>query len=413
MKIPTQGGIRTDTCARSALRHERKLRRKIAKAHAAGRPKETAHWTRRYLESFDARLVATKIASRQLKPHLRPPKAALADIAANLDPWRGSDEPVIVHFKPKAENEHDFRPIMDFRIAHRALQYLIRQVLSAQADLHPNQYALQGGTHAAIGAVMKAMEIGYRWAVETDISDCYPSFDADRIPYLLPLPEEVTNSVIVSSNLNLTPGNIADCIGPVDVAEFPQGIGELFADDIAEARRGIPQGSAASPLVTEILLAPVISQLPECGIAIGYADNILLMARKEADAVSITKALRRALKAHPAGPLRPKKPKVYRPNQSVEFLGYRLKVKAGRCRARPSKRNLAQFKHQFSEGLDRISQTSISTRSRRNRVGHLARFVRSWTAAFSHWDGATARRGKYLGKINAAAASLGIPELED
>ncbi len=145
-------------CVRTASRHERRLRRKIEKAHKAGRKKKVAYLTVQYLRSFDARYVATKIAYRKLKKHRRPPKAKLAEIAANLDPWRGSKERVILHCKPKAENEHDFRPIMNFGIENRALQYLVRNALSAQADLHPNQFAARGGTHAAIGAVMDALE---------------------------------------------------------------------------------------------------------------------------------------------------------------------------------------------------------------------------------------------------------------
>lgn len=395
--------IPATVCVRRAMRHERKLRLKIAKAHAQGSQKQAAHLTRVYLQSFDARYIATLIAYRKLKSHRRPPKALLPEIAASLDPWRGSSEEVVVNFKPKASNEHDFRPIMDFGIENRALQHLVWGALKAQADLHHNQFYTRGGGPAAVHTVMEALAAGHNWVIETDIVNFYPSFDGDRLPGLLPLPKEVTTNVIIASHLNLVPGNILKCFGPDDGSEQTEGVDGPLADALAEARRGIPQGSAVSPLVTEVLLAPVISQLPDSGRAMAYADNIQVMAREENDAVSMTKALWSALEAHPAGPLWPKLVRYSKPNEGFEFLGCAFKVKNGCYTVAPSPKNLAKFGHALHCGLKQVEDPSQSAKMRRNQASQLRRYVRSWTSAFSMWDEAKEFREKKLALIDETA----------
>jgi len=74
MPAPSHKPVAPSTCSSAASRHERKIRRMIAKADASGRPKRTAYWMRRSLASCDARLVAALVAYRKLKPHRRPPR---------------------------------------------------------------------------------------------------------------------------------------------------------------------------------------------------------------------------------------------------------------------------------------------------------------------------------------------------
>jgi len=45
---------------------------------------------------------------------------------------------------------------------------------------------------------------GYAWTVETDLKDCFPSFDGEELYKFLYLPEKVTRSVIMASTLNIT-----------------------------------------------------------------------------------------------------------------------------------------------------------------------------------------------------------------
>src|SRR6266542_2348573 len=105
-----------------------------------------------------------------------------------------------------------------------------------------------------------------------------------------------------SRHLNLVPGNLLDLLGcePGGVHDVlygsshaphfgpAGGLGILGAEVLAEARQGIPQGSAASPLLAEMLLASALRQLPTGGEVFAYLDNFLVMAKSEQDAVSMT-----------------------------------------------------------------------------------------------------------------------------
>ena len=397
---------------RLARKHERKLYQKIKRAHRARKRKRVEHFTRFYLMSFHARYVATVKANRKLKPHRKVPARRLPEIAANLDPWRGSTEKVVVNFKPKKDNEHDFRPIMDFGIENRTLQYLVQAALEAQANIHPHQFAIRGGRSAAGRAVMAALAAGYHWGAEVDIADCYPSFNGDNISDLLPIPKGVTRNVLLSCHLNITLGNVLRWyFGPEDASDEFVGDHGLFAEEFSEARRGIPQGSAASALVTELLLATTIANLPGNGRVVVYADNFLVMAREEGDAVSMTLALRDALRGHPAGPLWPKLVNCFEPAETeFEFLGYVFRRKAGSIDVAPSTKNLAKFEYKFSKSIDRARKSEDSNGKKHRQLRHLRKYVRSWTAAFSLWPEAGTFRNEKMALIDDVVAGLDGPQ---
>ena len=273
------------------------------------------------MRSYDARYLAVREAYRVLDTHRRPGIKTLPEIAQRLNAWEGSGETVLLILKEKPN--HDYRDTKDFGIEHRSLQYLIRPLLQAQAKLHPNQYGLVG-TDKALLRVAGLMTQGYTWARETDLTDCYSSFDGEKVPGLLPLPKKVTQRCLLCSSLNLSLGPNS-IFGPEDYEGqnklvFP----ELFSD----AQRGFPQGSATSALAIEMLLAPVFEQLPKIGEYVGYSDNTLAMAKNKKDVASMNKALWSALEAHPAGHLRPKLTGKFSPGQPIDFLGHRLTWRA-------------------------------------------------------------------------------------
>ena len=279
---------------------------------------------------------------------------------------------------------------------------MAKRVLEALADIHPNQFATKGGTHGAIRAVEKAMEEGFCWTIEVDISNCYLSFDGESIANFLPLPKKVTRGVIMSEYLSLVPGNFAEGLGPVYGPEDEF----FFSQVIADARPGIPQGSAVSPLVTEILLASVFDCLPKGAVVINYADNFLVMARDEKDAVKTTKALGSAICAHPAGLLRPKLVALSKPGEKFTFLGHTLQMTSSGVRIEPSEENDLKFKHELERGLRYLSDGNIPAHKREKKLRELRRYVRSWFGAFRECDGIEQYRSKVECRIEKAAAQL-------
>jgi hypothetical protein len=171
---------------------------------------------------------------------------------------------------------------------------------------------------------------------------------------------------------------------------------------LASVRRGIPQGSAASPLVVEMLLAPLFETLPDCGEAIGYVDNFLAMGKCEGDAVSMTKAFGCALSAHPAGQLKAKPPRVFAVGGPIEFLGHQLQVVEGEVVISPTPANQQEFETAVKEGLAKIKAAS-SLKKRRKAVSRLRHWVRSWTASFSLCQNIKELRAATLNQIAVTA----------
>ena len=378
-----------------ARSHVSRMLTQIREARSGGRYKRARHLSQVYLRSYDARYLAVKEAYRALDKHRRPGVETLQEIAHRLNAWEGSGEEVLLILKEKPN--HHYRDIKDFGIEHRSLQYLCRPLLQAQAKLHPDQYGLVG-THKAVLRVAELMTQGYTWARETDLTDCYSSFDGAKVPGLLPLPTKVTRRCLLCVSLNMSLGNNS-IFGPEDFeGENKLAFPEVFSD----ARRGFPQGSATSAIAIEMLLAPVFAQLPKEGKWVGYSDNTLAMAKSESDVVSMNQALWSSLKVHPAGHLQPKLTGVFSPGQPIEFLGHRLTLCGGGVHIEPSPKNQAKFEMTLAKRLVLI-KNAPGPLTRKRRAYDCQRYVRSWCAAFSLWPEWTEFRANAMTRINHAA----------
>src|SRR6266704_2654196 len=275
---------------------------RIQRAHRAGERRQLRYLIQQFLTSFDARLTATRLASSKMRWNRRPKKHQLRSIAENLNAYQGTREEVRLILIRKGPGK--FRPTLDFGIENRALQYLVLSVLYAIAELHPRQFATRGGVPAAIAHVAKAIKAGNLRAREIDIKDFYQSFDGTKLVDLIPLPKRVIERVLLSRHLNIVPGTLhhTAAYSSNGAADTHQGEASL-EKYLADARRGIPQGSSVSPIVAEMLLAPVLHQVPTGGEVVAYADNILVIAKNDGEAVSMSESLGIALKTHPAGQL--------------------------------------------------------------------------------------------------------------
>jgi hypothetical protein len=339
-------------------------------------------------------------AYKSMKPTLRPPKSSLRKLAEELNAKQGTDEKVGVIWKEKKNNPCNFRVIMNFGIKNRALQYLVAKCLKAQADLHPMQFAINGGRNDAVKKAFDLMQSGYVYVVEMDVKNCYPSFNGKELAGLLSIPKEVTEKVVLSQYLNLYPANQRS--QSWDSAEEML---IFYSEDLTEARQGIAQGSATSSIVSEILLSSVLPQLPDCGVALSYADNILLLAKSGKDVVTMITALSCVLHDHPAGPLALKEPKIYEPCQPVEFLGYSLLIGNTKDIIEPTPDNLQNFKANFEHSIKKVSGKHSSKLMQEEAVKELKDYVIGWTHAFSLWHGFKQYRDLHIAKIEMATST--------
>jgi hypothetical protein len=390
----------TDTAVARA--HLEGMLTRIQKAHRTGNRRQLRYLIQQYLTSYDARLAATRLASRKMRWNRRPKKTQLKSIAENLNAFQGTREEVRLTLVRKGPDK--FRPTLDFGIENRALQYLVLSVLYAIAELHPRQFATRGGVPAAIAQAAKAMKAGNLWAREIDIKDFYPSFDGNKLVDLISVPKRVVERVLISEHLNIVPGTPHHTAAYLSngAADTHQGGVSPLEQYLADARRGIPQGSSVSPILAEMLLVPVLHQVPAGGEVVAYADNILVISKNEGDAVSMTESLGIALKTHPAGQLWPKI-KSFPPSDPIEFLGHRLTTDDGGLRIQPTAHNREKFERKMNGGLARLKGSTLSPAARHRIVRKLKSDLSSHAANFRRCNGMRDYRQHWSARIASAS----------
>jgi hypothetical protein len=208
----------------------------------------------------------------------------------------------------------------------------------------------------------------------------------------------VTEHVLTSQYLHLTGGNLHDLF--VGSADGEDQDSVFVVDALADARLGIPQGSAVSTLVAEIMLAFALRQVPKIGTLLGYADNNLVTSKSKCDAVSMLKALWSACQAHPVGRLRPTM-KAFDAGAPIDFLGHRLTPNGGMVHTAPNPRNEAEFEGTMAGVIRRLKKPQSASQKTR-MVLDAARYVRSWTAAFSLCAGIEARKTEWMHRLATA-----------
>ncbi|MEP9374411.1 reverse transcriptase domain-containing protein [Mesorhizobium sp. KR1-2] len=206
------------------------------------------------------------------------------------------------------------RRIFSFRPRSRARQLLVAEAIKAIHAPFPNQFTVDGGVPAALDAVEQGVRDGFVFGRELDIRDFYPSVQLGHLVSVLhPLPRAVVeNTVWMGDAVPLEGPDLflhgVDADGPLPVRGL----------------RGLPQGSACSPIAAERLVADVIRELPTGVRVITYADNIMLLSETKDGVEQATTALAAELEARSAGSLTLKAPygEIYDARiETVRFLG--------------------------------------------------------------------------------------------
>ena len=204
----------------------------------------------------------------------------------------------------------------------------------------------------------------------------------------------MTEHVILSRYLNLSLGFSCIRNSPGDDHE-----GDAIAPEaISAALRGLPQGSAASPIVAEAMIAIPLKAVPTPGVIIAYADNILLLAKTQSDRDSMTEALFAAFEAHPVGRLR-LSPKTFGPGEPVEFLGHCLTPCEEGVRIEITDANKRKFEDRMKSKLRSLAKTKRQ-RARRKALHDIKQHIQSWADAFTLCDDTQKIRSYWLARLH-------------
>ena len=99
----------------------------------------------------------------------------------------------------------------------------------------------------------------------------------------------------------------------------------------SKPRKGVPQGSPASPVLSNLYLTPLDRWAEKRGLTYArYADDFVIIARSEAEARTLTEDLRELLEATLRLTLKEKKTQFVACSEGFDFLGFNLSSEATR-----------------------------------------------------------------------------------
>jgi len=163
-------------------------------------------------------------------------RSSLYEMAGEIDPVQDPNEPVFGYHKFKSE-QGDWRPILVFGPRRKALQTLVRLVLSAKFGFCPFDFmAPKRGAEIAADRIAQFIDDGINHFVVADIETCFRSVKQEGVVERLGIPPAVVRHCLLSGE---------------DTLLLPSGLPHHISHTaFSEAvRQGLPQGARSSNLV--------------------------------------------------------------------------------------------------------------------------------------------------------------------
>lgn len=248
------------------------------------------------------------------------------NLGANLDRLmrelkQGTLEPLPARrvYIPKDAQGTKFRPLGIPAVRDRVAQEVLRRLLNPifEAKFHDHSYGFRPGRncHEAVEKVLELGRQGYRYVLDADISGFFDNLSHAAIM------RELSDVVADGNILRL-------------VEKFLRA-GVMEGGKIRPTRVGTPQGGVASPLLANIALNVLDWHLHERGFHfVRYADDFVVLCRTEDEAKEALTVVEHLLADRLGLSLSPEKTKVTRFHEGFTFLGFDIKSRFVRMRAK-------------------------------------------------------------------------------
>ena len=220
---------------------------------------------------------------------------------------------------PKDAKGTKFRPLgipaVRDRVAQEVLRRLLNPIFEAKFHDHSYGFRLERSCHQAVEKVLELGRQGYRHVFDADISGFFDNLSHAAI--MRELSEVVAD------------GNI---LGLVE--KFLRA-GVMEGGKIRPTRVGTPQGGVVSPLLANIALNVLDWHLHEHGFRfVRYADDFVVLCRSENEAKEALALVEHLLADRLGLTLSSEKTKVTRFHEGFSFLGFDIKSRFVRMRAK-------------------------------------------------------------------------------
>lgn len=310
-------------------------------------------------------------ANSKLSPHKRRTIEDCLAIANTESFFLPISEVVSAFPEPKPSGE--YRVICEFGLRHRTAQDLVIRAIDCRFVPRSFQYTFRG-VQKAVGSVRQTIGNGLLHCATLDIEKCFASFEP-KLALHLPLPGEVAEHTVLGRHMAVIMGkgksSWANSI-PID-------------DLLNQARRGIPTGSACSPIVAAYCMANLKWSSTSEVVLANYSDNFVLLASNAKKLEVAIKELVEAVKDLPGGHF---KLRLLQhgslQDADFDFLGHTIRHKNGAAAIRPTAINEGVYWNELSR-LDEKITDALGKGQMKYAVQLLARyysFSNGWLGTF-------------------------------
>ena len=369
---------------------------KISAAKKAGRSRVARREQRLLLRHPAIRIFVAYIAIRNVRRKVRA-HGGKATMPSFEHVWTLAQQlvrlntPATAIPNPQPKARGGYRMTYKFDELGVAKQWLALYALKPFASFHPSNFVLKRGQSAACEELLKAMDCappGTRF-IQFDVRDYFGSILHEWLLEHLPLSPQITRNVVLLEGYhtirrNREPARRLDCDGV----------------NKQTGQCGIPQGSAASPVVAEIVMAAVLQSAADAfeGLKVFiHSDNIGVVVPPHVDIAVLEKKLVDAFKQHPAGPFHLTTNGPSSLAKPFRFLGYDFVKRAD------GKAEACVPEHVW-EAREAAYVGTILNDATLDQLLGVRRSVTGYRAAFKLWEGGREMEARVTRYVDAEIA---------
>lgn len=250
-----------------------------------------------------------------------------------LDPWLPCSEPISQRRIAKKgggyRHVNAYGPQMVAK--QRAVKRVLKEAWCSDFQLQRQYCGGQIGLVADLRSTLQANRPSV--CAVMDIANCFGSVKREYLFQFLPLPDEVIENTVLAE----APDNVAETAegtqrvkSKTQLLETPSATQPSHKAHQGNGRRGLPQGSACSPIIAYHLLETAIRPTVDAQDCFQWADDILLLGSSVGEIRAKMTALQLALERHPAGPFLVGRQAIFMMPGDFDYLGLTFSHAPGR-----------------------------------------------------------------------------------